>query len=44
MVIFVSCMDNPLLIPSDLPFGAPRFDRIRPEHWLPAFRAAIAAG
>ena len=37
-------MDNPLLIPSDLPFGAPRFDRIRPEHWLPAFRAAIDEG
>ena len=34
-------MDNPLLIPSDLPFGAPRFDAIRPEDWLPAFRAAI---
>ena len=37
-------MDNPLLIPSDLPFGAPRFDALRTEHWLPAFRAAIAAG
>ena len=37
-------MDNPLLIPSDLPFGAPRFDLIRTEHWLPAFRAAIAEG
>ena len=37
-------MDNPLLIPSPLPFGAPRFDAIRPEHWLPAFRAAIAEG
>ncbi|MCR4824047.1 MAG: M3 family metallopeptidase [Bacteroidales bacterium] len=35
-------MDNPLLIPSPLPFGAPRFDRIREEHYLPAFRAAIA--
>ena len=37
-------MDNPLLIPSDLPFGAPRFDLIRTEHWLPAFKAAIAEG
>ena len=44
MVIFAYSMDNPLLIPSGLPFGAPRFDLIRPEHWLPAFRAAIAAG
>ena len=35
-------MDNPLLTPSGLPFGAPRFDEIRLEHYLPAFRAAIA--
>ena len=35
-------MDNPLLIPSDLPFEAPPFDAIRLEHYLPAFRAAIA--
>ncbi len=41
---YICGMDNPLLIPSGLPFGAPRFDLIRPEHWLPAFRAAIAAG
>jgi peptidyl-dipeptidase Dcp len=37
-------MENPLLQPSSLPFGAPRFDLIRPEHWKPAFEAAIAAG
>ena len=37
-------MENPLLIPSSLPFGAPRFDLIRTEHWKPAFQAAIAAG
>ena len=37
-------MENPLLSPSTLPFGAPRFDAIRPEHWKPAFEAAIAAG
>ena len=37
-------MNNPLLTPSSLPFGAPRFDLIRAEHWLPAFRAAITAG
>ena len=35
-------MDNPLLSPSTLPFGAPRFDLIREEHYLPAFRTAIA--
>ena len=33
---------NPLLTASPLPFGAPRFDRIRPEHFLPAFREALA--
>ncbi len=37
-------MDNPLLTTSPLPFGAPPFDRIRCGHYLPAFRAAIAAG
>ena len=37
-------MDNPLLNISSLPFGAPHFDRIRAEHYLPAFRAAIAEG
>ncbi len=37
-------MDNPLLVSSPLPFGAPRFDLIRQEHYLPAFRAAIEAG
>ena len=39
---FCICMDNPLLTPSSLPFEAPRFDAIRLEHYLPAFRAAIA--
>ena len=34
-------MDNPLLTPSPLPCGAPRFDAIRNEHYLPAFREAI---
>lgn len=37
-------MDSPLLTPSPLPFGVPRFDLIRTEHWKPAFEAAIAAG
>ncbi len=34
--------DNPLLAPWDAPFGAPPFDRIRPEHFPPAFDAALA--
>lgn len=33
---------NPLLTDSPLPYGAPRFDRIRTEHYLPAFEQAIA--
>ena len=33
---------NPLLTEWKTPFQLPPFDRIRPEHFLPAFRAAIA--
>lgn len=33
---------NPLLTDSTLPYGAPRFDKIRTEHYLPAFEQAIA--
>ena len=33
--------DNPLLTPSTLPYGAPDFSRIRPEHYLPAFKEAV---
>ena len=35
-------MSNPLLDPWDGPFGLPDFARIRPEHFLPAFDAALA--
>ncbi|MCP2251433.1 peptidyl-dipeptidase Dcp [Prauserella aidingensis] len=34
--------DNPLLAPSDLPYGLPLFDRISDEHFLPAFETALA--
>ncbi|MBQ5582268.1 MAG: M3 family metallopeptidase [Bacteroidales bacterium] len=38
-----SCkMENPLLSPSPLPYGAPQFDKISNEHYLPAFQAGIA--
>lgn len=37
-------MDNPLLKESALPYGAPQFDRIRSEHYLPAFKQAIEEG
>lgn len=33
---------NPLLTDSTLPYGAPRFDKIETEHYLPAFGQAIA--
>ncbi|GAB2838448.1 M3 family metallopeptidase [Microbacterium insulae] len=33
--------DNPLLSPSALPYGLPDYSAIRPEHYLPAFRAAF---
>ena len=38
----ISAVDNPLLEPWDTPFGAPPFDRIKPEHFAPAFEAALA--
>ena len=38
-----SCkMENPFLTESKAPFGAPEFDKIKTEHYLPAFEAAIA--
>ena len=35
-------MENPLLTESTLPFGAPPFDKIRNEHYMPAFEQGIA--
>jgi peptidyl-dipeptidase Dcp len=32
---------NPLLTPSDLPYGAPPLDRIDPGHFLPAMKIAM---
>jgi peptidyl-dipeptidase Dcp len=34
--------ENPFLQPSSLPFGFPPFDRIRYEHYRPAFDAGVA--
>lgn len=34
---------NPLLEPTALPYDLPPYGSIRPEHYLPAFRAAFAA-
>lgn len=34
-------MENPLLAASTCKWGAPQFDKIRKEHYLPAFKAGI---
>lgn len=34
--------DNPLLVPSDLPYELPPFARIRDEHYRPAFETGMA--
>ncbi len=39
-----SDMSNPLLETSAHRYGAPAFDKIKTEHYLPAFTAAIAEG
>ena len=33
--------ENPLLVASTLPFGTPAFDRIKDDHYLPAFDAGM---
>ena len=39
---FTSCkMENPLLSESPLEYGAPQFDKIKIEHYMPAFEQAI---
>lgn len=43
--LFSSCkMQNPFLTESKLPYGAPEFDKIKLEHYMPAFEAGIAEG
>ena len=34
-------MENPLLTESTLPYGAPQFDKIRNDHYIPAFEEGI---
>lgn len=42
LTIITSCkMENPLLSESPLPYGAPQFDKIKNEHYMPAFEQAI---
>ena len=43
--LLIACnrdMENPLLTGSGAPYGAPAFDKIKTEHYKPAFEAAIA--
>ncbi|MBR5182912.1 MAG: peptidase M3, partial [Bacteroidales bacterium] len=35
--------ENPLLVEWDTPYGIPPFEQVQPEHYLPAFKAAMAA-
>ena len=43
LVLLCSCtMENPLLQESALPYGAPQFDKIKVEHYKPAFEAGIS--
>ena len=46
LALFTSCdnMGNPFLRESSLPFGAPEFDKIKTEHYLPAFETGVAEG
>ena len=45
LALFTGCnMKNPFLTESSAPYGAPEFDKIKNEHYLPAFEAGIAEG
>ena len=44
--VLTSCinMENPFFHESSLPYGAPEFDRIKLEHYLPAFERGLEEG
>ncbi len=46
MTLLTACtmQNNPLLTPSPLPYGAPQFDKISEEHYIPAFKQAVKEG
>ncbi len=47
LALMTSCKmenENPLLSESPLPYGAPQFDKIKTEHYVPAFIKAIEDG
>ena len=47
LALITSCNmenENPLLTESTLPYGAPQFDKIKTEHYIPAFKKGIEEG
>lgn len=46
MTLLTACtmQNNPLLTQSPLPYGAPQFDKISEEHYIPAFKQAVKEG
>lgn len=47
LALITSCNmenENPLLTESILPYGAPQFDKIKTEHYIPAFKKGIEEG
>ena len=38
----LACNQNPLLDQPNTPYGVPAFDKVKLEHYLPAFEAAVA--
>ena len=44
LVTLMACTknENPLLVEQNTPFGVPAFDKVKIEHYLPAFEKAIA--
>jgi peptidyl-dipeptidase Dcp len=44
LVSLMACKnENPLLTEQNTPYGVPAFDKVKIEHYLPAFDQAIAA-
>lgn len=46
-VLVTSCSQpqevNPLLVEWDTPYGIPPFEQVKPEHYIPAYKAAMVA-
>ena len=44
LIALMACTttENPLLTEQDTPYGVPAFDKVKTEHYMPAFEKAIA--